>query len=99
MDYFLHMASAVVLAAIKEAFASPEKATMIKRAMLKIRANIDLLYGDPAQELIKQKTNALDRLHTAVNSVCDAGIINQSQYSAIMTRATISAAHDITEEV
>lgn len=53
MDYFLNMAIAIVLATIKEAFRNPQKAEAIKKAMLKIRANIDLLYGDPAQELIE----------------------------------------------
>lgn len=98
MDYLLNMAIAVVLATIKDAFKNPEKAEKIKKAMLKIRANIDLLYGDPAQELIEQKTGALDRLHNSIQSAFDAGIITQAQYSAIMTRATISGAHDVTEE-
>lgn len=45
MDYLLNMAIAIVLATIKEAFKNPEKAEAIKKAMLKIKANIDLLYG------------------------------------------------------
>lgn len=99
MDYLLNMAIAIVLATIKEAFKNPTKAEAVKKAMLKIRANIDMVYGDPTQELAEQKANALDRLHTAVNSALGAGIITQAQYSAIITRATISAAHDVAEEV
>lgn len=99
MDYLLNMAIAVMLATIKEAFKNPEKKETVKKAMFKIRANINLLYGNPAQELAEQKTLALDRLHSAIQSALDAGIITQAQHSAIMTRATISAAHDVTEEV
>lgn len=99
MDYLLNMAIAIVLAAIKEAFKNPVRAEAIKKAMLKIRTNIDLLYGDPAQELIVQKTSALDRLHGSIQSTLDSGIITQAQYSAIMTRATISGAHDVAEKI
>lgn len=99
MDYLLNMAIAIVLATIKEAFKNPAKAEAIKKAMLKIRANIDLLYSDPEQELVGQKNKALDRLHKAVQSALNAGIITQAQYSAIMTRAMISVAHDVAEEV
>jgi hypothetical protein len=99
MDYILNMAITVVLATIKEAFKNPEKKEMVKKAMLKIRANIDLVYGDPSQELIERKTLALDRLHNSIQSAFNAGIITQAQHSAIITRATISGAHDpLTEE-
>lgn len=97
MDYFLNMAIAIVLATIKEAFKNPEKKEQVKRAMLKIGANIDMVYGDPAQELAEQKADALDRLHGAIQSALDAGIITQAQHSAIMTRATISGAHEVEE--
>lgn len=46
MDYLLNMAIAIVLATIKEAFKNPEKAATIKKALLKIRDQINLLYGE-----------------------------------------------------
>lgn len=48
MDYLLNMAIAIVLATIKEAFKNPERKEQVKRAMLKIKANIELLYGEEA---------------------------------------------------
>ena len=50
MDYFFNMAIAVVLAAIKGAIKNPEKAEEVKRALLKVRNAIDLLYGEVLPE-------------------------------------------------
>lgn len=45
MDYFLDMAIAIVLSALKTAIKNPDKAETLKKAMLKIRTQIDLVYG------------------------------------------------------
>lgn len=46
MDFYISMAISVVLTAIKQAVKSPEKAEELKRAFLKIRDQIDLLYPE-----------------------------------------------------
>jgi hypothetical protein len=46
MDYLLNIAIAIVLATIKEAFKNPEKKEAVKKALLKIKNNIELLYGE-----------------------------------------------------
>lgn len=46
MDFFLSMAISVILTSIKQAVKNPEKAEEIKRAMLKVRDQISLLYPE-----------------------------------------------------
>lgn len=46
MDFYLSMAIAVILTGIKQAVKNPEKAEDLKRALLKVRDQIDLLYPD-----------------------------------------------------
>lgn len=45
MDYLIHMAIALVLAAINEAVKNPMRKAALKRAMLKVRNQINLLYA------------------------------------------------------
>lgn len=44
MDFFLSMAISVILTSIQQAVKNPEKAETIKRALIKVRNQIDLLY-------------------------------------------------------
>ncbi len=46
MDFYISMAIAVVLAAIKQAVKSPEKAEALKLALLKVRNQIEILYPE-----------------------------------------------------
>ena len=46
MDFYISMAIAVILTAIKQAVKDPEKAEGLKRALLKVRDQIDLLYPE-----------------------------------------------------
>lgn len=47
-DLLLNMGISFVLTAIKESFKNPKKKEELKRAMLKIRNQINMLYaGDP----------------------------------------------------
>jgi len=46
MDYFLSMAIAIILAAIKGAVKNPEKAEELKKALLKVRDRITFLYPE-----------------------------------------------------
>lgn len=46
MDVFLSMGIAVILEALKAAVKNPEKAKQLRKAMLKIRTQIDLVYGE-----------------------------------------------------
>lgn len=46
MDFILSMAISVILAAIKQAVKNPEKAEELKRAFLKVRDQINILYPD-----------------------------------------------------
>lgn len=45
MDYLLDMAIAIILSTLKTAIKNPGKAETLKKAMLKIRTQIDLVYG------------------------------------------------------
>jgi hypothetical protein len=56
MDTWLTMAISVVLLALKETIKNPAKKAELKKAMLKIRDQINLIYGDdpdflPAESL------------------------------------------------
>ena len=46
MDFFFSMAVSVVLTAIKQAVKNPEKAEELKRALLKVRDQIEALYPE-----------------------------------------------------
>lgn len=45
MDYLLDMAITIILSALKTAIKNPEKAETLKKAMIKVRTQIDLVYG------------------------------------------------------
>lgn len=51
MDYFLSMAIAIILAAIKGAVKNPQKAEELKKALLKVRDQISFLYPDESGPL------------------------------------------------
>jgi len=46
MDFCISMAISIILTAIKQAVKNPEKAEELKRAFLKVRDQIDLLYPE-----------------------------------------------------
>jgi len=46
MDFYISMAISVILTAIKQAVKNPDKAEELKRALLKVRDQIDLLYPE-----------------------------------------------------
>lgn len=46
MDFYISMAISVILTAIKQAVKNPDKAEDLKRGLLKVRDQIDLLYPE-----------------------------------------------------
>lgn len=45
-DFLISMAISVILTTLKEAIKNPEKKAALKRAMLKIRDNINVVYPE-----------------------------------------------------
>jgi hypothetical protein len=79
-DYFLDLGISVVLTTLRLAVKDAAKAETIRKAMLKIRAQIDLVYGNPFED-------QLSSLKTALTEARDGQIITQSQYTEILKKA------------
>ena len=45
-DFWVEMAISVILAVLKQTVKSPEKKAELKKSMLKVRNNIDVVYAD-----------------------------------------------------
>lgn len=79
-DYFLNLGISIVLTTLRLAIKDASKAESVRKAMLKIRAQIDMVYGNPYED-------ELTNLKSALIDARDNQIISQSQYTEIMKKA------------